>query len=35
MGRFIAAADAQSLDATCLQQLAPPPPFVGPFGWDP
>ena len=35
MGRFIAAADAKSLDASCLQQLAPPPPFVGPFGWDP
>jgi pimeloyl-ACP methyl ester carboxylesterase len=35
MGRFIAAADAQALDASCLQQLAPPPPFVGPFGWDP
>jgi hypothetical protein len=35
MGRFIAAADAKSLDATCLQRLAPPPPFVGPYGWDP
>ena len=35
MGRFIAAADAKALDASCLQQLAPPPPFVGPFGWDP
>jgi pimeloyl-ACP methyl ester carboxylesterase len=35
MGRFVAAADAKSLDATCLQQLAPPPPFVGPYGWDP
>ena len=35
MGRFIAAADAKGLDASCLQQLAPPPPFVGPHGWDP
>jgi pimeloyl-ACP methyl ester carboxylesterase len=35
MGRFIAAANAQDLDASCLQQLAPPPPFVGPYGWDP
>ena len=35
MGRFIASADAKALDADCLQQLAPPPPFVGSFGWDP
>lgn len=35
MGRFIATADAKALDASCLQQLVPPPPFVGPYGWDP
>jgi pimeloyl-ACP methyl ester carboxylesterase len=35
MGRFIASANARDLDAGCLQRLAPPPPFVGPFGWDP
>jgi pimeloyl-ACP methyl ester carboxylesterase len=35
MGRFIASANARDLDASCLQRLAPPPPFVGPFGWDP
>jgi len=35
MARFIAAANAKDLDASCLQQLAPPPPFVGPHGWDP
>jgi len=35
MGKFIASANAQGLDADCLQQLAPPPPFVGPYGWDP
>jgi len=35
MGRFIATADAGALEAGCLQQLAPPPPFVGPYGWDP
>jgi pimeloyl-ACP methyl ester carboxylesterase len=35
MGRFIAAANARDLDGSCLQQLAPPPPFVGPHGWDP
>jgi pimeloyl-ACP methyl ester carboxylesterase len=35
VGKFIATADAKGLDASCLQQLAPPPPFVGPYGWDP
>lgn len=35
MGRFIATADARDLDASCLERLAPPPPFVGPYGWDP
>jgi pimeloyl-ACP methyl ester carboxylesterase len=35
MGRFVATADARSLDAACLEQLAPPPPFLGAFGWGP
>jgi len=35
MGRFIATANARDLDATCLQQLAAPPPILGAFGWDP
>jgi pimeloyl-ACP methyl ester carboxylesterase len=35
MGRFVATADARALDATCLEQLAPPPPFLGAFGWGP
>jgi pimeloyl-ACP methyl ester carboxylesterase len=35
MGRFIAAANARDLDASCLQRLAPPPPIVGSFGWEP
>jgi pimeloyl-ACP methyl ester carboxylesterase len=35
VGRFVAAADAKGLDATCLDRLAPPPPFVGSYGWDP
>jgi pimeloyl-ACP methyl ester carboxylesterase len=35
MGRFVATADARGLDAACLDRLAPPPPFVGSYGWDP
>jgi pimeloyl-ACP methyl ester carboxylesterase len=35
MGRFVATADARSLDAACLEQLAPPPPFLGAYGWGP
>jgi pimeloyl-ACP methyl ester carboxylesterase len=35
MGRFVATTDARALDATCLEQLAPPPPFLGAFGWGP
>jgi pimeloyl-ACP methyl ester carboxylesterase len=35
MGRFVATADARGLDATCLEQLAPPPPFLGAYGWGP
>jgi pimeloyl-ACP methyl ester carboxylesterase len=35
MGRFVATADARGLDAVCLEQLAPPPPFLGAYGWGP
>lgn len=35
MARFIASADAKSLDAGCLDTLDAPPPFSGPFGWEP
>jgi len=35
MGRFVATADARGLDAACLEQLAPPPPFLGAYGWGP
>jgi pimeloyl-ACP methyl ester carboxylesterase len=35
MERFVATADAAALDAACLERLAPPPPFVGAYGWDP
>jgi pimeloyl-ACP methyl ester carboxylesterase len=35
MERFVATANATALDASCLDRLAPPPPFVGAFGWDP
>jgi len=35
MGKFISTANARDLDASCLQQLAPPPPFVGSYGWEP
>ena len=35
MGRFVATMDAKGLDASCLEQLAPPPPFAGAYGWDP
>ena len=33
--RFVATAVATGLDASCVERLAPPPPFVGAFGWDP
>lgn len=33
--RFVATANATSLDASCLERLAPPPPFLGAFGWAP
>jgi pimeloyl-ACP methyl ester carboxylesterase len=35
MARFVAAGSARGLDATCLDRLAAPPPFVGAYGWDP
>jgi pimeloyl-ACP methyl ester carboxylesterase len=35
MARFVATADARGLDAACLEQLAPPPPFLGAYGWGP
>jgi pimeloyl-ACP methyl ester carboxylesterase len=35
VARFVSAADATGLDARCLDRLAPPPPFLGAYGWDP
>jgi len=35
IGRFVAAANAQDLDAACLERLAPPAPVMGAYGWDP
>jgi len=35
IGRFVADAEAGGLEADCLDRLAPPPPFVGAYGWDP
>jgi len=35
MVRFVATGDARGLDAACLEQLAPPPPFLGAYGWGP
>ncbi len=35
VAEFIAAADAQALDVSCLDQLQYSPPFGGSFGWDP
>ena len=35
VAEFIAAADARALDAQCLDQLQPAPPFGGSYGWDP
>jgi pimeloyl-ACP methyl ester carboxylesterase len=35
IGRFVATADAKGLDAACLGQLGPAPPFTGAYGWDP
>jgi pimeloyl-ACP methyl ester carboxylesterase len=35
MARFITAASAKDLDAGCLDRLAPLPPVLGAYGWDP
>ena len=35
MARFITAASATDLDAGCLERLAPLPPVLGAYGWDP
>jgi pimeloyl-ACP methyl ester carboxylesterase len=35
MARFVASADARSLDASCLERLDYTPPFTGSFGWEP
>ena len=35
MARFVASADARSLDADCLERLAYTPPFTGSYGWEP
>jgi pimeloyl-ACP methyl ester carboxylesterase len=35
MARFISAASARDLDAGCLDQLAPLPPVLGAYGWEP
>ncbi|WP_133000104.1 alpha/beta fold hydrolase [Luteimonas arsenica] len=33
--QFIENADADGLDAACLERLAPTPPFAGNYGWEP
>lgn len=33
--QFLESADAQALDAECLQRLQPTPPFAGLYGWEP
>jgi pimeloyl-ACP methyl ester carboxylesterase len=33
--QFIEDADALGLDASCLERIAPPPPFSGLYGWEP
>jgi pimeloyl-ACP methyl ester carboxylesterase len=33
--QFIERADALDLDASCLDRIAPPPPFSGMYGWEP
>jgi pimeloyl-ACP methyl ester carboxylesterase len=35
MADFVERADAQGLDAQCLDQLTYVPPFTGPYGWEP
>jgi hypothetical protein len=33
--QFIERADALGLDASCLERVAPAPPFSGLYGWEP
>jgi pimeloyl-ACP methyl ester carboxylesterase len=33
--QFIESADADGIDASCLDRLAPAPPFAGYYGWEP
>jgi pimeloyl-ACP methyl ester carboxylesterase len=33
--QFIERADSLDLDASCLERIAPPPPFSGLYGWEP
>jgi pimeloyl-ACP methyl ester carboxylesterase len=35
IGQFVRSADASHLDVRCLGNLAPTPPFGGPYGWEP
>jgi len=35
LAKFLETADAAALDAACLEQLKPTPPFAGFFGWEP
>ena len=35
LAKFLETADATALDADCLTQLAPTPPFAGFYGWEP
>src|SRR5690606_19060893 len=33
--QFVERADAEGIDASCLDQLAASPPFAGHYGWEP
>jgi pimeloyl-ACP methyl ester carboxylesterase len=33
--QFVERADAEGIDASCLERLAPTPPFAGNYGWEP
>lgn len=33
--QFIERADAEGIDASCLERLSPAPPFAGYYGWEP
>ena len=35
VAQFVEEADAEGLDAGCLERLAPTPPFTGNYGWEP